>query len=145
MKTKLLYSSLKFICFKKYGSKGFGLYLINCYKFFEFFFFTGANGMNSLFVVTKVQVNDYLPEYPKGAQGSVVGVYASAEKARVAMQRAVQADLQCWNCGDDEDEDLKGPTAFIDTEESSEDMVLLWALDGDVCHIYQIVEKEITD
>lgn len=51
---------------------------------------------NATFIVTETQTNEYLPEYPKGTQTSILGVFDSLSAARDAIAKAVNDLKENW-------------------------------------------------
>lgn len=90
----------------------------------------------NVFVVALAESNEHLPEYPRGTQGNVIGVYTKKEDAINAMNSYAQILLDSWN---EEEDDI----AHIDEEMSDEESVVIMALDGDVAQIIFVKEREV--
>ena len=87
----------------------------------------------SLFIVTETQVNDYLPEYPKGAQTSIVGTAKDIECAKELINDAVKYTHENWE------------DSAIDVELSDESQTVMWGYNGEegVVFIFTIHEQQI--
>lgn len=89
--------------------------------------------MNTVFIVTETQVNDYLPEYPKGAQTSIVGTAKDIEGAKELINDAVKYTHENWE------------DSAIDVELSDENQTVMWGYNGEkeVVFIFTIHEQPI--
>jgi len=90
----------------------------------------------NVFVVALAESNEYLPEYPRGTQGNVIGVYSNKEAAINAMNAYAQILIDSWN---EEENDI----AKISEEFSDEENIVVMALGGDVAQIIFIKEREV--
>ncbi len=89
--------------------------------------------MNTVFIVTETQVNDYLPEYPKGTQTSIVGTAKDIEGAKELINDAVKYTHENWE------------DSAIDVELSDENQTVMWGHSGEtgVVFIFTIHEQQI--
>lgn len=91
-----------------------------------------------VYVLTEVQNNEHLPEYPRGTQGSVIGVYSTYLASSAARQKAIESIMDSWGPSDPDD---TAYTPVIDSEDPSE--TIITCLGGDVIFLLKISEEEI--
>lgn len=90
--------------------------------------------MNTVFIVTETQVNDYLPEYPKGAQTSIVGTSNTLEDAKELVKDAIEYTFENY---DDSQVD-------VDMSDDMETVVWAYGLDDkSAVFIFKIHEQPI--